>query len=104
VALYKHLVRQSDSNSARKRMILQAAMYPTREMYAQSYAQFAPVTPTLGPRTILAVRAAHGLQCDVQESPYTSPGNRPIPPAVSALHTASAPGRQGRQWWRATDV
>jgi hypothetical protein len=30
-------------------MILQAVVYPTREMYAQSYAQIAPLTPPLGP-------------------------------------------------------
>lgn len=53
-----YLVRQSDSNSACKRMILITVTHRMCEMYAQSYAQIAPLTPTLGPQTIIAVSNA----------------------------------------------
>lgn len=61
--LVANMVRQSDSNSARKRMILQAVYHQAIEMYAQSYAQVAPVTSPSRPRTIIAVPGLPAAMC-----------------------------------------
>jgi len=48
-------VRQSDSNNAPKRLTLLTADRSMREMYAQSYAQFSPLTPTRRLQMIIPV-------------------------------------------------